>query len=51
MATVIDDKVIFLPDEYIRAVESIYNKMQCAQQELNLIAKEMKTTTLNTPSY
>ena len=35
------DKVFFLPDEYIWAVENIYNKMQCAQQELHFVVKEM----------
>jgi hypothetical protein len=37
-----DDKVVFVPTEDIRAIESIYDKMERAQREFRIIAKKMK---------
>ena len=37
-----DDKVVFVPLEEIRAIESIYNKMEQAQREFCKVAEELK---------
>jgi hypothetical protein len=36
-----DDWVVFIPDEEVRALERICNKMQQAQQELRKVAEAM----------
>jgi hypothetical protein len=37
-----DDKVVFVPAEEIRAIESIFNKMEQAQQEFRRVAEELR---------
>ena len=37
-----DDKVVFVPAEEIRAIESIYVKMEQAQQEFRKVAEELR---------
>ena len=37
-----DDRVIFIPLEEIRIFESIFNKMEQAQQEFHKVAKKME---------
>ena len=37
-----DDKVVFVPFEEIKAIESIYNKMEQAQREFCKVAEELR---------
>ena len=37
-----DDKVVFVPVEEIRAIESIYAKMEQAQREFRKVAEELR---------
>ena len=37
-----DDKVVFIPEETIMAIESVYGKIKQAQQELCKVAEEIK---------
>ena len=37
-----DDKVVFVPEEEIRAIKSIYDKMEQARLEFCRVAEEMK---------
>jgi len=37
-----DDRVVFVPVEEIRAIESIYNKMNQAQQEFRKVAEQLR---------
>ena len=37
-----DDRVVFVPAEEIRAIESIYNKMEQAQREFRKVAEELR---------
>jgi len=37
-----DDRVVFVPEEEIWAIERIYHKMQLAQQEFRKVAEDLK---------
>ncbi|MDR1056051.1 MAG: hypothetical protein LBL90_09590 [Prevotellaceae bacterium] len=37
-----DEKVIFIPEEEIKAIKNIYDKMEQVQQELHKIIEESK---------
>ena len=37
-----DDKIVFVPEEEIRAFKSIYDKMEQAQQEFRKVAEELR---------
>ena len=37
-----DDRVVFVPAEEIRAIESIYAKMEQAQREFRKVAEELR---------
>jgi len=37
-----DDRVVFVPAEEIRAIESIYVKMEQAQREFRKVAEELR---------
>ena len=37
-----DDKVVFVPAEEIYAIQSIYDKMEQAQQEFRKVAEELR---------
>ena len=39
-----DDRVVFVPAEEIRAIESIYKKLEQAQQEFGKVAEELKNS-------
>ena len=42
-----DDRVVFVPAEEIRAIESIYNKMDQAQREFRKVAEQLRNSIRN----